>query len=334
MKYDIFDEQKLARQLHIQKKKSWDFDKDINWSLGVDLSKSLLPLDNKKSIFPNATKEETRVISQLMGLVVASTISQLEEVACKLKGPVWESFLNKHPVNPELYDLGEQFFEEEKKHARTFTRYIDMFATQVNVEPSDLKEFLPSSNNSLIEKIYKLNSNLGGMAMWWLISAVEEEAIMFYHLLHEVKDGVDPLYYQIHRCHFEEEVRHKSYAQMMLEVHKEFANGPSSKVFKKVDFIIAEVLNMSWTFKQLLKIKKLKKFKNHHEFFNILSRCVEHISEMSYHQLVYTLFTSTPYVSHTLHLSEHSHVKEMLKRYKSFNLPLPAAKLGEVKCIV
>ncbi len=121
---------------------------------------------------------------------------------------------------------------------------------------------------------------------------------------------------------------------MMLEVHKEFAHGTGAKIFKKVDFIIAEVLNMSWTFKQLLKVRKLKKYKNHHEFFNILSRCVDHISEMSYHQIVYTLFTSTPYVSHTLHLSEHSHVKEMLKRYKSFNLPIPSSKLGEVKCIV
>ena len=334
MKYDIFDEQRLARQLEIQKRKSWDFDKDIEWSRGIDLSKFLLPLDNKKSILPNASANETRVISQLMGLVVASTISQLEDVACKLKGPVWENFLNKHPVNPELYSLGEQFFEEEKKHSRTFTRYIDMFANEVNVDPSDLKELLPSTNDSLVEKIYTLNSNLGGMAMWWLISAVEEEAIMFYHLINEVKTDIDPLYYQIHRCHFEEEVRHKSYAEMMLEVHGQFANGPSSKLFKKIDFIIAEVLNMSWTFKQLIKIKKLKKFKNHHEFFHTLERCLDHINEMSYHQLIYTLFTSTPYVSHTLHLSEHSHVKEMLTRYNSFNLPIPGSKLGDVKCTV
>jgi predicted metal-dependent hydrolase len=334
MRFDIYDEQKLARLLDIQKKKSWDFDKDIDWSRGIDMSKSLLPLDNNKAIFPNASESQLRVISQLMGLIVASTISQLEQVACRLKEPVWKSFLDKHPVNPELIDLGEQFFEEEAKHARTFNRYIEMFASEVNVEASDLKKFLPSSENSAIEKIYTMNSKMGGMAMWWLISAVEEEAILFYHFLHEVRPSVDPLYYQIHRCHFEEEVRHKSYAQMMLEVHKEFATGAKAQMFKKVDFIIAEVLNMSWTFKQLLKLKNLKKYKNHHEFFNTLSTCVEHIEGMSYYQLMYTLFNSTPYISHTLHLSEHKHVNDMLKRYKGMSLPMPRNKVGEIKCTV
>lgn len=334
MRFDIYDEQKLARQLEIQKKKEWDFDKDIDWSMGVDLSKSLLPLDNNKSIFPGASEAQLRVISQLMGLIVASTISQLEQVACKLKEPVWNNFLNKHPVNPELLELGEQFFKEEAKHARTFNKYIDTFAKEINIDPDDLKSFLPSSENSAIEKIYTMNSQMGGMAMWWLISAVEEEAILFYHFLSEVKPSVDPLYYQIHRCHFEEEVRHKSYAQMMLEVYKEFETGPRSMMFKKVDFMIAEVLNMSWTFKQLLKLKKLKKYKNHHEFFNTLSSCLDHISGLSYYQLIYTLFNSTPYISHTLHMSEHAHVKEMLKRYKGMNLPIPRAKLGEIKCIV
>ncbi|WP_127716028.1 hypothetical protein [Halobacteriovorax sp. HLS] len=334
MKFDIYDERKLARQLQIQKKKSWDFDKDIHWEMGIDLNKSLLPLDNNRALFPNASQEELKVISQLMGLIVASTISQLEEVACKLKVPVWEKFLNKHPVNPELFALGEQFFEEEKKHARTFKRYINMFASEVNIDPDDLSSILPSSENSSIEKIYTLNSNMGGMAMWWLISAVEEEAILFYHFLHEVKDSVDPLYYQIHRCHFEEEVRHKSYAQMMLEVHKEFESGPVSQMFKKVDFITAEVLNMTWTFKQLLKVKKLKKYKNHHQFFATLSKSIDHISNMSYYQLMHTLFNSTPYISHTLHLSEHKHVKEMLSRYKGLKLPIPSSSLGDIKCIV
>ena len=334
MNFDIYDEQKLARQLEIQKKKSWDIETDINWAQGIDLSKSFLPLNNVNSLFNNASPAQLRVISQMMGLIVASTISQLENVAYRLKVPVWENFLRKHPVNPELLELGEQFFEEEKKHSRAFNQYIDLFANEVNIDPVDLKRFLPKTHNTAIEKIYTLNSKVGGMAMWWLISAVEEESILFYHLLNEVKGSVDPLYYNLHRCHFEEEVRHRSYAHMMLEVYNEFVNTPSSYVFKKVDFILAEVLNMTWTFSQLLKVKELKKYKNHHEFFNTLSSCMELLEGKSQIDILSALFHSTPYISHTIHLSEHGHIRELLKRYKTSKLPLPGSKIGEIICTV
>lgn len=334
MNFDIYDEQKLARQLEIQRKKEWNIDTDIEWSQGIDLSKSFLPLNNVNSIFKNATVPQLRVLSQLMGILVASSISQLEDVAYRLKVPIWEKFLRKHPVNPELISLGEQFFEEEKKHSRAFNRYIDLFAKEVNIDPFDLKNFLPKAHNSSIEKIYTLNSMAGGTALWWLIAAVEEESILFYHLLSEVKQNVDPLYYNLHRCHFEEEVRHKSYAHMMLEVYNEFSNTPSSYLFKKVDFILAEVLNMTWTFSQLLKVKELKKYKNHHEFFNTLSGCIELLEGKSQLDILSALFSSTPYISHTMHLSEHGHIRRMLERYNTSKLPLPNSKIGEIKCTV
>ncbi|WP_417335005.1 diiron oxygenase [Halobacteriovorax marinus] len=334
MKIDIYDEQRLARQLEIQKKKSWDIEKDINWDQGIDLSKSFLPLSNIDSLFTGASKPQLRAISQLMGLIVASTISQLEDVAYRLKVPVWESFLRKHPVNPELYQLGEQFFEEEKKHSRAFNQYIDLFAKEVNIDPIDLKRILPRAHNTSIEKIYTLNSKIGGMAMWWLIAAVEEESILFYHLLNEVKDHVDPLYYNLHRCHFEEEVRHKSYAHMMLEVYNEFSSTPCSYVFKKVDFILAEVLNMTWTFSQLLKVKEFKKFRHHHEFFNTLESSLDLLKGKSQLDILGALFTSTPYITHTIHLSEHGHINALLNRYSTTRLPMPKSKLGEIKCTV
>jgi len=332
MKFDIYDEQKLARQLEIQQKKAWDFEKGIDWNMGIDMSKPLLPLDANSIIFPTANSQQKIVISQLMGLIVAASISQLEEVACKLKGPTWEKFLNKYPVNPEMYELGEQFFAEEEKHARAFNRYIDMFAHEVNVDPKDLKKFLPQASESIIGQVYKANAYAGGMAMWWLISAVEEESIIFYKYIRGVKDQVDPLYHNLHRCHFEEEVRHKSYAQMMLQAYNDFSRSPQALFFKKMDFIMAEVLHMTWTFNQIIKVRELNKFKNHHPFFQNLSGAMELLNGRKPLEIIHKLFTTAPYISHTLHLSEHKQVNQMLNRFSSLKIPMPKRKEMDVSC--
>lgn len=329
---DLYNEEKLSRLLHIQKVKGWDLEQDFNWSAGVDLSKHLLPLDNNAILFPNASAEQRLVISQFMGLIVASTIAQLEEVANRLKGPTWEKVLDKYPVNPEMYDLGEHFFEDETKHSQTFNRYIDLFAKEVNVEPGLLKEFLPSTKDSMLKHIYRLNSLAGGMAIWWLIAAVEEESILFYELIRNVKDQVDPLYYQIHRLHYEEEIRHKSYANLMLQLNKDFSKAPTALILQKIDFIIAEVLNISWTFNQLFKTKKLKQLAGKHEFFDTLSGLTDSLHGLNSFDILRTLFTTAPYISNTLNLSEHSKLKEMMKRYGAYSVPSLNQNMGGLIC--
>lgn len=330
---DIFDEVKLARLLEVQKTHGWDLEKDINWSSGVDLSKSLLPMNKNSILFPNATKEQRLVISQLMGLIVASSISQLETIANDLKEPTWNRFLRKYPVNPELFELGEHFYEDEMKHSIAFSRYIDKFALEVNVDPSDLKQFLPQANNSMAGQIYKLNSLAGGMAIWWLIAAVEEESILFYRYIKDMQEHVDPLYYQIHKLHFEEEVRHKSYAFMMLKVHEEFSTTPQSLLLKKLDFIIAEVLNMTWTFNQLFKVRNLKKFKNHHPFFDTLSTLGDVLGQRNPLEVINCLFNDAPYISDSLHMAEQKHVKQLLDRFGVPSIPLPKSKKSGELCI-
>jgi predicted metal-dependent hydrolase len=301
---DIYDEEKIARMLHVQRAHVIDFSAQIEWSRGVDLNCPLLPLDSNAIAFPEASDEQRLVISQLMGLIVASTIAELEEVACKLKGPCWEKLLRKFPVNPELFELGELFFDDEKKHSMAFNRYIELFANKVNVAPEELKALLPSSQNSFSQKIYHLNSLAGGMAMWWLIAAVEEESLLIHDLMRPHRSQIDPLYYNIHRCHFEEEIRHKSYAQMMLQVNNEMNCAPQALLFKKLDFMIAEMLNLHWTFNQLFKVRNLKALKGRHEFFEILAGIPKR-----------SLFSTSSYVKSMLQLSEHQQIKLMLERF-------------------
>jgi len=329
---NIYDETYLEKRLHVQKVHQWDFNCDINWNLTVDTNKYLLPLDQSNIIFPGASAEQRLAISQFMGLIVASTISQLEMVAIKLKGPTWDKPLKKNPINPEFRDLGEQFYLEEEKHSRAFDKYIDKFASALDIESEQLRNFLPSANKTLIEKLYSLNAELGGSALWWLVAAVEEESLLFYNLIHNSRHDIDPLYYQIHRCHYEEESRHASYAPMMLEFHYQFSNKLQKNIFSKVEFLMAEVLNMTWTFNQLIKLKSLKSLKAKHPFFDVMYSTVDLLKGQSPLQVLHQLFTSAPYISSNLHLSAHQHVQEMLVRYGAFKMPLPETKKVVLTC--
>ncbi len=313
--------------LQVQQAQGWDLEQDLAWDQGVDLSKFLLPIEKKSSFFPKASLDERRVISQILGLIVASSIAEMESIADELKGPTWERLLKKFPVNPELYELGTHFFEDEKKHSQAFRRYIDTFAHALNVDPADLKSILPQSNKTLLKQVFKLNSLAGGMAIWWLIAAVEEESIMFFKYIRGHKENIDPLYYNLHRLHFEEEIRHKSYAFMMLKVHEEFASTPQALFLKKLDFIVAEILNLTWTFNQLSNLKRLKQLQSHHPFFKTLLSLSETLGQRNPLEILNGLFHEVPYISNTLHLSEQKHIKDLLDRFGVASIPMPAKKL-------
>jgi predicted metal-dependent hydrolase len=327
-KIDIYDEEKIARLLYVQKAQGIDFNHDINWNQSIDMSKGFLPLDDNAILFPEADSSQRLVISQLLGLIVASTISELEDVAYKLKGATWENVLRKYPVNPELFELGEHFFEDEKKHSLAFKHYINLFAEKVDVDPKDLKDLLPSSDNSFLSKIYHLDSMAGGMAIWWLIAAVEEESLLIFNHMRKSKESIDPLYYELHKCHYEEEVRHKSYASIMLEINTQFARVPHAFILRKLDFILAEVLNLTWTFNQLFKLRSLKRLKNHHPFFQTLSGLSTHLENRNSLEVMYKLFNSAPYIKDMLHLSEHMHIKLLLERFGVQKIPFKTTLQG------
>lgn len=327
MKFDIFNEKKIERLYRLQIEKEVDFEERIPWNLGVDISKPGLPLSQTLDFLNFSCPEEKLALSQLMGLIVASTISELETVANALKKPCFIDIFNKYPVNPEMMALGEQFFKEEQKHAAAFQRYIDIFAATVDIEPKMMKSFLPSAQNShFIRGLYHLNAKAGGMALWWLVAAVEEESILIFRHLNAHKGICDPLYEEIHRCHFEEEVRHKSYACMMIELVNQISKKPNTLLLKRIDFLMAETLNISWTFKELLKTRKLKSLKTHHPFFFHISNVLEKMDAYRPLDLVNILFNESPYISSALHMSENSHIQALLTKHKSIRMPLPSYK--------
>ncbi len=318
--YDIYNEERIGRMLHIQQANSVDFENSIPWSTSIDLTKPLLPLDSGSPLFPDTTEAERIAISQIMGLVVAASISQLESVAVSLQGPTWDKVLRKYPVGPEFRALGEHFYEDEAKHSLAFDRYIDLFATQLGLEAAELKAFLPSSD-SMIRKIYALNSRLGGTAIWWLIAALEEESIEIYKRMRNSTEELEPVYLGLHRAHFEEEIRHKSYAVMMLQLHRDQGTRP----FGKFDFLLSETLNFLWSFNQLAKLRGIGVLRNRHPFFATIAGLCEKIRGRNTLQVMSALCYRTPYTRGMIQLSQHREVQELLKEFGGYRLPLGSA---------
>ena len=326
----MYAEDELKKSLLHQQKHAWDIEKDINWNLGVDLNRFLLPLDKKNVMFPEATEDQRLAISQFLGLLVAGAIAELEKVLILCKEPCWNKVLRQYPVNPELYDLGEEFIAEEEKHAKAFDRYIDSFASAVNVDPEDLRQLLPTVNEKLIQPVFKWDGLLGGMALWWVVAAVEEESIEIFKLMRPHKKSIDPLYYNIHKLHFEEEMRHASYAFLMLELFAERAGSPIEKVLKKVDFLLSEVVQVTWTFQQLFKLGRLKKLRSQHKFFSDLYDVIELLKDKRPFEVIHTLFTEAPYISLILNPASHKQVRQALTNSKRFKIPR-SDRLSKVK---
>jgi predicted metal-dependent hydrolase len=305
---DIYNDEKISRLLQVQRLHAIDFNSQIDWGQSIDLNRPLLPLDEKALLFPDASSEERLVISQFMGLIVASTISELERVALSLKKTSWDDVLKRYPVNPEIRELGESFYEDETKHSQAFGRYINLFAERLGVEVEDLKSLLPSSE-SLIKHVYRVDSLMGGMAIWWLIAAVEEESISIFNHMRDFRSDLDPLYYALHRAHFEEEVRHKSYASLMIQINQEFSHSVTGHFLKHIDFLLAELMNRIWSFQQLSKIKQASHLREQHHFFKVLDGLHSRLNEKNSLQTLKVLFNEARYTKGMFNISHHKSIQ-------------------------
>ncbi len=313
----------LESYLDKQKRHAWSLEGDIPWKQGIDLRRPFLALDEKR--FSSLAPEQLLVFSQFLGLIVNSSIAELEKALVRNRESCWERPLRRHPVNPEMWELGENFFAEEKKHADAFDRYLELFAREVNVTGDELRSFLPSFDNSRIEKLIQLDGGLGGHAMWWVVAAVEEESILIFQLLRKAKEKIDPLYYQIHRYHFEEEVRHAAYAFLMLKLLRKRARFGPERLLKAISFIVSDVLQVCWTFSQLYKGRKFLDFSGRSDFFRILSGLIPLLGNQSPLKLIHSLFTDAPYLSLFLNPASQEEVSKLLAREEIFHLRRPAA---------
>lgn len=320
---DLYDHEQIRQQLKFQKEHTWDIDKDIDWQRSIDLRSYFLPLDEEAISFPGANPEQRLVLSQLMGLIVNATIAEMEEVANKIRHIAWRNVLDEYPVNPEMIALGEQFFLEEAKHSLLFKRYNDLFCEHIGIDPKDLSTIIPQAYGAVFQKAIKRNAERGGHAFWWVVAVVEEVSLLIYQNLYRHRKEIDPLYFQVHKRHFEEESKHTNYAFMMLDLIQQKGGSIRSRIHKRIDLIYSELFSTAWVLTELHKVRRVQNLRDKHPFFAILSSCIPLMDRMSKKELLSRLFVSAPYISLILNKNYHRYSLEFAKAHRAFSFQYP-----------
>lgn len=321
------DEQALSRILERQKKLAFDFEKSINWNAGIDLTRYFVPLDNANLVFPSASQEQRLVLSQYLGLVIAQTFAEMEIALVQAKDRVWKKNLARYPVNPEFEALGDQFFTEEEKHSRMYKRYLHSFAQSTGVEYDELVKILPSVSGSLLHKTLMLNSDFGGHALWWVLILIEEISILIFKQIKPFKDGIDPLYYEIHKKHFEEEVRHSPYSYWMIEHLYKRNKSPANLFFRKTDLLLAQALEITWAFSSLSRIRNTYGLRKKHPFFATLNSCIPLLIKISPVEVIRRLFVTAPFVSLMFNHGAHDDFQNLIGKVRALQIPTPKTRL-------
>lgn len=319
---DPFDYPSLARQIALQKRSAWDLSNDIPWQLGIDLDKSFLPLDDEALAFPGASAEQRLALSQWMGLVVNATIAEMEDALPKLRLSGWQRILEEYPVGPEMWELGDLFFEEEAKHSQAFSRYLTMFAETTGIDRATLDALLPKAYGSFFQRSITKNALSGGHAFWWIVEAVEEISIAIYAELFRSRRAIDPLYFELHRRHLEEEARHANYAFLMLKVVDLSETTLRRFLHKRVDLLVAEIVSGPWVVTELYKFFRVKELKDQHPFFATLASCIPLYESLSKKEAVQKMFFAAPYISWLLNPSWRKKQLALARDHRALHLRL------------
>ena len=317
------DEVALAKLLERQKKLSFDFEKGVNWRAGIDLTRYFVPLDTDALVFPNASPEQRLVMSQYLGLVIAQTFAEMETALTQAKEVVWKKKLQLYPVNPEFEALGDQFFAEEEKHSRMFRRYLEVFAQETGVTYEELTSMLPTVSGTILQKTLKLNSEIGGHALWWVLSLVEEVSILIYKQLQPFSKKMDPLYFELHRRHFEEEVRHSPYSYWMIEHLYRRNKSFSNMIFRKTDLVLAQALEITWALSSLSRIRNAFWLRKKHPFYATLTSCIPLLRKLSPIEVIRRLFVTAPFVSLLLNPNYHNDYQTLIGKLRALQIPTP-----------
>ncbi len=319
----LYNDLSLEKQVALQKEQAWDLEDDIDWSQGVDLSKYFLPLDKESIAFPELNPTQRLALSQLLGLVINSTIGEMEGVIDRLRDVAWEELLRRYPVNPEMRELGELFFAEEQKHARAFARYIEVFCASTGVPRQSLERLMPKSYGSHFLAAIRANARAGGFAFWWVVAGVEEVSIQVYQMMHKHEAKLDPLFFNVHRKHLEDEARHRGYAFLMLELAQSSPGSLKERLVRKTDLMLAQVMTAGWVLAELHRIFDAAALKDEHPFFKTIAECLPAIKKVGLFELGRRLFKSAPYISFVLNLHHQKQTARFAKKYKIWHLPLP-----------
>jgi hypothetical protein len=315
--------QDLLDQLEYQRKHNFDLEGDIDWQKGIDKSKELLPFNASELTIPLHSQEEYLVISQFLGLLFNAITAEMEEVAFLNRDTCWRELLKHKHKNPELITLGEQFFAEERKHSILFQRYNTMFAEAMDIPLHELDSLFPRLFGSLFKNVMKLNAQVGGLSFWWTVAATEDVAVKVFTQMRKNMKNIDPLFFEVHKKHFEEESKHASYAFLMLE----FLHDQQSifmRFMRKFDRVIADVFGSMWLLSELLRMDQAKNYQ--HPFFQTLAAVFARVDFKQMALSPSILFHQAPYISLYLNRNHHQISNKTAHKLKVWSIPFPKVR--------
>lgn len=288
----------------VQEEKQWDLERDLPWA-SLDATRALLPDCRALADALTLTPAEELACSQLLGLMAVQAISEHEKILGVVRDLCWRRPLARIDAGDDVVKLGEQFFKEEAKHSLAFARYVETFAQGRGIDAASLHAVLPSYRaRSWSTAAFVLNSLLGGRAIWWLVMITEEESLALFRDIRSRKAEVEPLFFALNQQHFEEEIRHSSYAPLMLRML-----GTS-----RADFLLAETLHRVWVLRQLLRLRRLGRSTETSGFYADLRSVLAKFQRLPWRHRLALVATKIPYVSQLMQPRRHKAIGIELQR--------------------
>jgi hypothetical protein len=320
---DVHQPDRIHTLVDLMRRKAWDLDRDLAWDTPIDTTKPLLPLAQIERMFPGLVADERLVLSQLFGLVVAQIFSDAECFLNKTRELLWGDFTRLFDGHPALLELGTQFFDEERKHAEMFRRYITLWLGARGLDPQRFFDEQPRFSESWQHRVILRNAARGGLAFWWIVLLAEEESPLIYRHLEDAPDDIEPLYLQIHRKHFEEEARHATFAYTAMAYLADGLSGPRGAVRRRADIVLAQVMQMSFMAQAIWRRRRTMPDPSVHPWIATVVAAMRKVERLPARHLFRVFFREPTIMGPFLNYRFHRNMVEMVATRRLWSLPLP-----------
>lgn len=321
---DVEKPKRIRSLVDVMRRRAFDLERDFDWSAPIDPARPLLPLAQIERMFPGLAPEERLAVSQLFGILAAQIFSDAEQFLNKTRETLWGDFERLFAEQPALLELGTQFFDEERKHAEMFRRYIVRWLEAQGLDPVRFFETRPRFSESWQHRAILRNAARGGLAFWWIVLLAEEESPLVYKYLEESADEIEPLYLRIHRKHFEEEARHATFAYTAMSYLADRMPPRRRAWHRRVDVVLCQLLQWSFMAQALRQQRRETRSAPDHPWVRSVVRAMSKVERLPKRHLFRMLFREPTVVAPFLNYRFHAHMVEMARRHRLWTFPLPA----------
>ena len=321
---NVEDLDRIRTLVGLMRRKAWDLDADFSWEAPIDVTKPLLPLAQIDRMFPRLEVDERLALSQLFGLVVAQIFSDAEQFLNTTRDTLWADFERLFGNHPGLLDLGTQFFDEERKHAEMFRRYITRWLLARGLDPVRFFERQPRFSESWQHRVILRNAARGGLSFWWIVLLAEEESPLIYKYLEEAADDIEPLYLRVHRKHFEEEARHATFAYTAMAYLADRMHGLAGAVHRRSDIILCQLMQWSFMLQAFAQQRRELETAPDHPWVDTVTRAMAKVQRLPLGHLFRVFFREPTLVGPFFNFRFHENMVEMARTRGLWSFPLPA----------